>query len=177
MARRLDKNRTKPTKAEGVYIGAYGWVEDLKLTGNNTGTEGGFIHAPSPTHATAAAVMKSAFLNHKTPNGQSAFALNLHSRRLQQAQQILERMRNGERLEAILGYQFERALQDISATHNNAAANFILNFRKIYPITAVNLPPNPTEKAVEVVSNPSLVNGLAIAEEFLHHIGAVTDDD
>lgn len=167
IARRLDKNRAKPAKAEGIYIGAFGWVENLKLTGNKTGTEGGFMHAPSPTHATAAAVMKSAFLNHKTPNGQSAFALNLHSRRLQQAQQVLERMRNGERLEAILGYQFERALQDISATQNNAAANFILIFRKMYPITTVQLPPNPTEKAVEVVSNPTLVNGLAVAEEFL----------
>ena len=167
IARRLDKNRAKPAKAEGVYIGAFGWVENLKLTGNKTGTEGGFIHAPSPTHATTAAVLKSAFLNHKTPNGQSLFALNLHSRRLQQAQQVLERMRNGERLESILGYHFERALQDISATQNNAAANFILIFRKIYPITAVQLPPNPAEKAVEVVSNPTLVNGLAIAEEFL----------
>jgi hypothetical protein len=126
IARRLEIQRNK--KPDGIYIGAFGWVENLKLRNTAQQNEGGFIHAPSPTHATAAAVMKSAFLNHKQGN-QSAFALNLSSHRLQRAQEVLERLRGDERLEAILGYQFERELQDASNKQSNASAAFILNFR------------------------------------------------
>ncbi len=163
IARRLDQYRKK--KAEGIYIGAFGWVEGLKATPGGARTNGGFIHAPSPTHATAAAVLKSAFLNHKQPSGKSAFALNLHSYRLQKAQQVLERMQGGERLEVILGYQFERELNDVSSTQRNAAANTIVNFRKKYPVMTLQLPQNPTEKPTDIASTQNVVNGLTLAED------------
>lgn len=165
IARKLEQQRkVKPT---GIYIGAYGWVEDLKLGGSTTNTEGGFIHAPSPTHATAAAVMKSAFLNHLQPKG-SAFALNLSSQRLQRAQQVLELMRGGERLEAILGYQFERELTDASIKKGSTAAAFIPAFREKFPIMSRQMPINPAETAKDVISNQNVVNGLNLAETKPH---------
>lgn len=166
IARRLDQQRS----ADGIYIGAYGWVEGLKLTDSSALTSGGYFHAPSPTHATAAAVMKSAFMNHQQDSKQSAFALNLPSARLQRAEQVVERMRNDERLEAILGYQFERDLQDATANSGslvNLSANKIIDFRKKYPITALQLPQNPSEVAKEVATPRNLTNGLSLAQQFL----------
>ncbi len=159
IARRLDQNRQK--KPQGIYVGAFGWVEGLKMTNNPAQTGGGFIHAPSPTHATAAAVLKSAFLNHKQDNGQSAFALNLHSNRLQKAEQVLERMQSGERLETILGYQFERELNDVSS----AAAATIVDFRRIYRVMTTQLPQNPNQMPTEIASTQNIVNGLSLLED------------
>jgi hypothetical protein len=107
--------------------------------------------------------MKSAFLNHLQPKG-SAFALNLSSERLQRAQQTLELMRGGERLEAILGYQFERELTDASIKKGSAAATFITAFRAKFPIMSVQVPINPAENAKDVNSSQNVVNGLALAE-------------
>ncbi|MEQ1530929.1 MAG: hypothetical protein ABL925_16560, partial [Methylococcales bacterium] len=163
IARRLEQQRSK--KPDGIYIGAFGWVENLKLRNIAQQNEGGFIHAPSPTHATAAAVMKSAFLNHKQ-DGKSAFALNLSSHRLLRAQEVLERLRGDERLEAILGYQFERELQNESNNQSNASAAFILNFRQKYPIKIFQVSPSPETKPEEINSTQNIVNGLKLAEEF-----------
>jgi hypothetical protein len=169
IARRLDIQRGRA--ADGIYIGAFGWVEDLKMTASTALTEGGYMHAPSPAHATTAAVMKSAFMNHQQASKQSAFALNLPSARLQRAQQVVERMRNDERLEAILGYQFERELQDATSNPSNSfanmSANAIISFRKKYPIMALQLPQNATEVAKNVATSRNLTNGLSLAEDFL----------
>jgi hypothetical protein len=60
-ARRLASMRE--TNPEGVYLGAYGWVENLRpRTAPRPGTAGGFIHAPSAAHAATAAVLRNAQL-------------------------------------------------------------------------------------------------------------------
>ena len=164
IASRLDIQRA--AKPEGIYIGAFGWVENLKMRNSAQDTEGGFIHAPSPTHAVTAAVMKSAFLSHKKDN-KSAFALNLSSNRVQRAQKVLEGLRSGERLEAILGYQFERELQDASITQGNTSAALITTLRQKYPIKVHQIAPTVDAVPIEVNSTQNVVNGLQLAEDFI----------
>lgn len=163
IARRLEQQREK--NPDGIYLGAFGWVENLKFRSAGQQNEGGFIHAPSPAHATMAAVMKSAFLNHKQ-DGKSAFALNLSSQRLQRAQEVLERFRGDERIEAILGFQFERELQDASSSQNNASAAYILEFRKQYPIKVTQIAASPGATPEDANSTQNVVNGLQLAEEY-----------
>ena len=81
VARRLDMMRRREGRGRGVYVGAYGYVEDLmpkaapKLVDQNTLPEkvrgpdpiteqdgnGGFVHAPSLTHAVTAAVLRNGY--------------------------------------------------------------------------------------------------------------------
>lgn len=132
---------------EGLQLGVFGWVEDLKrddtsaiahtrdglTTYHDTYPEdgGGFIHAPSTTQATAAALAKSAFLaNQKTETETktgNAFALNLLSDRIQGAQRLHDGIRHGQDIAALLGYDFERRLHDLEADQ------YIAYFRQKYP--------------------------------------------
>ena len=56
-------------QALGSHLGAFGWVEDLHPDANRSGVEtpddGGYIHAPSASHAAAAAILRNAYLTHK----------------------------------------------------------------------------------------------------------------
>ena len=70
--------------------------------------QGGFVHAPSLSHAAAAALLRNAYLSHASPEKAEMFSVNLSSERVRRAQFILEGMRNGQPIEALLGYQFER---------------------------------------------------------------------
>src|SRR4029079_11326744 len=56
------------------------------------GSRGGFVHAPSIGHASAAAVPRHAYLSHATPEQAEPFAINLSSERVRRAQFILEGM-------------------------------------------------------------------------------------
>ncbi len=116
---------------QGAYVGAYGWVEKLKPTPASSVTavttlpageaaplvtrnnDPGFIHAPSMTHAAAAALLRNAHLG---PNGMPAsdspFAIDLSSRRAREAERLLDGLRQGQPLGALLGFRLERGLHD-----------------------------------------------------------------
>jgi hypothetical protein len=121
-ARRIEEMRSRPEYAEGIYFGAYGWVEDLEkntanpidkatLTDIYTG-EGGMIHAATPAQAVASAIFKNSFLSYKEIQAGNPFTLNLTSDRLQKSQALLEGIRQGQEMEALLGYQLERYLHE-----------------------------------------------------------------
>lgn len=164
----------------GIYLGAYGWVENLRPGAKKSVTvpealkpennqvvhkphgNAGFIHTPSLNHATAAGVLLSGYQNHATKTDPGPFAVNLSSERVRRALYVLEGIQNGQSLEALLGYQFERALHDI--TTNNPANNlnkYILTIREKFPIAASSIP-QQGNVAQEVVSPFSVVNGLKI---------------
>lgn len=124
-ARRIEEMRKRPGFEKGIYFGAYGWVENLKkdtekpvrieenrLIDENRTQEGGFIHTPGPAQAVASAVFKNAFLSYRDEAESNPFTLNLSSDRLQRSQILLEGLRQGQQLEALLGYQLERLLHD-----------------------------------------------------------------
>jgi hypothetical protein len=140
--RRIQETRSRPEYAGGLYFGAYGWVEDLArdtdvridkttLTDIYTG-EGGMIHAASAAQAVASAIFKNSFLSYNRPGSGNPFALNLTSDRLQKSQALLEGIRQGQELEALLGYQLERYLHE----HPNGGGlhNEIHALREAFPL-------------------------------------------
>lgn len=115
-----------------VYAGGFTWVENLiardplpsvTVTGEPGAVQdpsnAGYQLAPSVQQATTAAVLRSGYLTHHpvTPDGQvpppgAPFAIDLSSRRARLATWLLDGMRQGEPLSVLLGYRFERALQE-----------------------------------------------------------------
>lgn len=108
-AERLAQKRAK-TPA-GVQVGAYGWVVNLAPDEGGSDSQG-FIHAPSLAHAATAAVLRSAWSAFSTDASAAAFAVDLSSERVRRAEWILEGVRNGQELGALLGARFERRLHD-----------------------------------------------------------------
>ena len=66
------------------------------------------------THAAAAALLRNAHLGPSgKPQADSPFAIDLSSRRVREAQRLLDGVRQGQPLGALLGYRFERSLHDL----------------------------------------------------------------
>jgi hypothetical protein len=135
---------------EGCHLGAFGFVEDLRplvadaveersLDGGTVYLQrgsGGYVHAPSLTHAATASVLRSGYLN-RAGEAQKPFALNLSSTRVRDALWLLDAVRQGQPLGAILGYRFERRLHERSV--EDSALNleqFIQPLRDRYPLVA-----------------------------------------
>ena len=136
---------------------------------------GGFVHAPSINHASAAALLRNAYLSHADPNKAELFEVNLSSERVRRAEFMLEGMRNGQPIEALLGYQFERRLHD--RTSESAARGdvpvlelneFIAPFRQAFPFESVEIVQAGTGAATETVPPYSVVNGLRLMQATLN---------
>ncbi|MFW9994091.1 MAG: hypothetical protein ACFFD4_18750 [Candidatus Odinarchaeota archaeon] len=129
-------NKVNPeVSKEGIYIGAYGWVEDLTKK-SNLSSEGGYIFAPSDSHAKTAAILRNGYISHRMANSTNhhdLMAVKLTSDRVRRALWLIEGINEGQHLGALLGYQFERAL------HENYLGDleldiYIYAFRKKYPL-------------------------------------------
>jgi hypothetical protein len=112
---------------QGISIGAYGWVENVDPTGPRD-LDGGYIHAPSLTHAITAGVLRSTYLSHNPDaGGDGAYAFDLTSARVREALHVIDGTRQGQPLGALLGYRIERAM------HESGLDRFILSLRTIAP--------------------------------------------
>jgi hypothetical protein len=103
-----DLRRTNPNG--GIVLGGYGWVEDVFPQTSST-PPAGYVHAPSLAHATTAAVMRSGYLTHRN-GAQTPMAVDLTSDRVRLALHLLDGVRSGQPLGALLGYRLERSLHD-----------------------------------------------------------------
>jgi hypothetical protein len=128
-AARLDALRSQSGNAATLYIGAYGWVDNVRPQ-PAAPASWGYVHAPSINHANTAAVLRSGYLSHRQSGSQAA-AIDLSSTRVRLAQNLLDGVRSGQALGALLGYQLERAL------HAATLDAFIDPFRTIAPIEGV----------------------------------------
>jgi hypothetical protein len=170
----------------GIHLGAFGWLEDVRPRPRELtpavldeelskvfdpdgtaplvtdSTNGGHLHAPSLNHAVTAAVLRSGYLAHATPETADAFAVDLSSRRVRIALEIVEGMRNGQSLGALLGYRLERGLHDRHAVAEVDA--FLLALRKAFPLVADRL--DETRSAddvpIEAIEARNVVDGLAL---------------
>jgi hypothetical protein len=159
----------------GLRIGAYGWVENLRpapaataiapgaLPDGEPGplqalpNDGGFIHAPSLTHATAAALLRNAHLGATgRPQAGDPFAIDLSSRRARKAAQFLQGVQRGQPLGALLGYDFERRLHELELDR------FIQPFRALSPQT----PLRPGGEGAEQADTHAVVDGLALLRRY-----------
>lgn len=161
---------TRPT---GLRIGAYGWVENLKpapaqaplpAPAGETGVvfpvpdDGGFMHAPSLAQAQTAALLRNAHLTHARDDAPSLFAVDLSSRRVRIASQLLDGVRQGQPLGALLGYRFERAL------HERRLDDTIDDFRALAPLVAATAP--ASAGAAESVAANNVVDGLKLYGQY-----------
>ena len=108
-SRRLDALRTaRPT---GARLGGFGVLEDVRPAAQSAAVSHGYIHAPSLGQAATAAVLRSGHLAHRREQD-SPLAIDLSSRRVRLALALLDGVREGQPLGALLGYRFERGLHD-----------------------------------------------------------------
>jgi hypothetical protein len=147
-ARRLAVMRqAAPT---GIRLGAYGWVEQVRRAAplqpvsappsgvtapvSRSAQNKGFVHAPSLGHAAAAAVLRSGYLSQESsrPSGTSPFAVDLSSERVHRAKWLLDGVRQGQSLSALLGYRFERRL------HERGLDRYIQRFRALTSFTGTD---------------------------------------
>jgi hypothetical protein len=165
----------RASQPQGVYIGGYGWVENLKPEATPrtevtppVGEAGplfahvndtGFIHAPSMTHASTAALLRNAHLGSSgSAQANGSFAIDLSSRRIREASWLLDGVRQGQPLAALLGYRFERRLHDLRKDQ------FIAPLRELAPLTARKL--ENTDLPVESIAANNVVDGLALNEKW-----------
>jgi hypothetical protein len=190
--------RSRPARngdsGAGVYLGAYCWVENLQpspaalepvdppavvhdgLRGadpiRHDPTSGGYIHAPSLTHARTAAVLRSGYLANATAANPDTLSVNLSSDRVRLALSMLEGVRGGQSIGALLGYRFERGLHDDYGLAE--VDKFIYPLRKAFPLVADNLAPTQTPPGVpiEAIEARNVMDGRKLADYLTANPGA-----
>jgi len=157
----------------GVLYGGYGWVMNLSPAAIQTkvnvpgesepviqlGDNPGFTHAPSLTQASTAAILRSAHLSHAAAaksNQIDPLAIDLSSERVRLATWLLDGVRQGQPLGALLGYRFERRLQEAGL------AQFIFPFRELAPLVARKLEQQAPAGPVENIAANNVVDGLIL---------------
>jgi hypothetical protein len=190
---RLLKNRNlldqKNRNAQpGLYIGAFGWLENIvppstqkktipdaqlpeKLRNKDDSLvfddplDGGYVHTPSLNHAYGAALLRNAYLTHADKSEKELMTVNLSSSRIRNAIGLIEGIRNGQPLEVLLGYQFERAMHDMTSDNPILKLDaYILDFRLKFPIKKQPIPQTGTNSSEEASEEYSVVDGLTLAE-------------
>ncbi len=153
--RRLAQQRdTTPT---GVHIGAFGWVDDLRPAGARASA--GHVHGPSIPHVSAAAILRSGHLGRNDAQD-DALAIDLSSRRVRDAMRLVEGLRAGQPLGALLGYRYERGLRDRGAVY----AAYILPSRLAHPLPGSGDADATGVGPVEAIAARNVVDGIALAE-------------
>ena len=147
----------------GLTIGAYGWVEEIEPTGHRQ-LDGGYVHAPSLTHAATAGILRSGYLSHNgEPNDKGAFAVDLSSARVRTALHLLDGVRQGQPLAGLLGYRIERHL------HEAGLDRLVLSLRTIAPFSQGKLTDrgeNVAPEAMEALAAANVVDGIALVEKY-----------
>ncbi len=128
--KRIEGIRNDVKNSTGIYLGAYGWLFDITQKTENK--NGGYVHAPSIQHASAAAILRSSYLNRSDDNDES-MSVNISSDRTRISRWLLEGVKNGQQLHVLLGYQFERGLRENSTTNHDLRSQIHI-FRNLYPI-------------------------------------------
>jgi hypothetical protein len=162
--------QTNPT---GVYLGGYGWVENLKMKprepahflrdipGEATPVyrppeNPGYVHAPSLDQAATVAVLRSGHLTHATSDKRDLLAIDLTSERVRLVEWLLSGVRGGQPLGALLGYRFERGLHENYP--NLVLDKYIQRLRELAPLKAARV--DTSGGATEAIAPQRVVDGL-----------------
>ena len=170
----------------GVFLGAFGWLENLqrksaplqpvKLEGQlatvfsgpglrpllQDPTNGGYLAAPSINHATTAAILRAGYLANASAQNPEALAVNLSSARVRVALSLIEGIRNGQPLGALLGYQIQRGLHE---GHPGVELDtFFYSLRKQFPLVANQMASTvaPAGQPIETVEANNVLDGLKL---------------
>lgn len=187
-----DYDDSKSPARQGVYLGAFGILEQVRSENKQLtpvdldeeldaifnppdtpdlpslvrdSTNGGFIHAPSLNHAIAAAILRNGYIENADPENPELLKVNLSSERSRMALSIIEGIRSGKTLGALLGYQLERGLHD---RHNEAEIDeFIFELRKAFPLVANRFRRTRAEAndRIETIEARNVINGYALVNQ------------
>jgi hypothetical protein len=184
---RLDYLRTNDSDEElqkGTFIGAYGWLEDIRPdSGRKTevnismvpeklhetgkgkiyedSENGGYIHGFSLNHALTGAVLRNAYLAHADDSHAETMSVNLSSERVRKALYYMDGIRNGQSLSSLLGYQFERALHDIGG--GLELDIYIYAAREKFPLISSELDGGDS---TETIAANNVVDGYALLDAY-----------
>jgi hypothetical protein len=140
------ENKRKAT-SRGIQVGAYGFVERVKPRTAPRSSQG-YVLAPSLTHATTAAILRSGWAAFGGHGQSGALAVNLSSDRVRRARWLIDGVRQGQDLGRLLGAGFERGLHDATPGLDHRADEF-----RSLALTAVGDPSPPV----------AIVDGLLLA--------------
>lgn len=172
----------------GLFCGAFGWLENVRAADRSVpGPDGvredpdslGYIHAPAPNQAVTAAILRQGYKSRQftadaaEPDG-NRLAVNLSSARVRAALAIVEGIRGGASLSALLGQHFEQGLTQTAGQAGGQPYGFFLRyFRLRFPYAlakspiddaAAGTPPAPEQAARQVVDGLTLLRtGAALA--------------
>ncbi len=153
----------KRSCSDQVRIGAFGWLmnlerkkeenrkvipagtertkvcNDMQLSGDRPiykdANFNEFILAPSISHAITAAVLKSSYDNSKRTGVESNLCINLSSARVRQAIRLIDGMRSGLSVGAILGADMERNLHEAYKVNPTLEMDrYIYPLRELFPL-------------------------------------------
>ena len=173
---------------QGLYLGMYGWLEDVKPEGKELmpvelsdemartfddsetsslvrdSENAGYILTPSLNQAVSAAILRNAHKEAGSKESSQANAVNLSSSRVRLALSILEGIRGGQSLGALLGYRFERGLHD---SHDVAEVDqFIYDFRRVFPLVTNRTEDMeiPASTPIEAIEARNVVDGYKLVK-------------
>lgn len=171
-------------KLHAPFLGAYGWVFDLKehkrtplpsakaasiaagmkvqadsiFKNDEAGNE--FILAPSQQHALTAAILRSGYLKTRNSKSDSTLCVNLSSRRVRQALRLIEGLKRGMSTGVILGADLESYL------HESGLDRLIYKLRQLFP-QYVDLQAQTSEAndyVMQVINAESLISSFMNGE-------------
>ncbi|MHA7131034.1 hypothetical protein [Algoriphagus namhaensis] len=197
---RLRELRQK--KASGTYLGAYGFVHDLRPNPKEleevnrppAGLESpngrkihkqfenqGFIHGQSLNHAITAAVLRAGYNSIRAKgDNNNALSINLTSSRVRKALHLLEGVSNGQETGALLGYMFERALHEKYKAPGGEPLEmdvFIYRLRRVFP-TYSDSSVDPTDlNQNEALKASNVVDGVAMIDHIQKELEKRSDYD
>ena len=154
----LAKCRALPGSASSLFIGGYGWVENLRPRASSTSD--GFIHAPSIGQANAAAVLRSGYLAHRDQAEGARLQIDLSSRRVREALRLVDGVRQGQPLGALLGYRLEKRL------HNLKLDGTIDQLRELAPLLGGKQLPRSADEPLDAIAANNVVDGAKLLERF-----------
>ncbi|HYI09821.1 MAG TPA: hypothetical protein VEK57_12225, partial [Thermoanaerobaculia bacterium] len=184
--RRMKDEPDPPAEVKrGIYLGAYAWLENLRpeqkiLTPftppdddvKHAFQDGpplvrdsanlGYIHAPSLNQAVAAAVLRNGYKQSASPENRKSLAVNLTSERVRAAMAMIEGIRAGQSLGALLGYQFERGLHDRYGEVE--MDSFLYELRAAFPLAGNKLASTKEEPVggIREIEARNVIDGLAL---------------
>lgn len=155
--RRLSEMRS--ATPQGIHLGGFGWLVDLRAASPIDPAAGRArtLHAPSTAHASTAAILRHSDLDDRAATlaqDGTARRFDLSADSVSRGRGVLDAVRNGQPLAAILGYRIERLLQDTG----NAPS--IPEFRDAFPLVGGE-PPDPNQPTGSVPAH-DVVDGVAL---------------
>ncbi len=147
----------------------FGGSDDSPITLDDKNN--GYIHTPSLNHAVTAAILRNGYISNSYSNDDSEnknedfLAINLSSERVRLALSIIEGIRAGQSIAALLGYQFERGLHD---RHDVEVDSFIFELRKEFPLVGKQNSETETEESenapIQSIEARNVINGADLIE-------------